>query len=85
MLGTFILWFGWYGFNGGSAISASGQYNPSVVAVSVVNTTLAGAVAGIVSLVVNLIITERMTGEPLYNFGYAMNGCLAGLAAITGR
>lgn len=84
MLGTFILWFGWFGFNGGSAVRSDGSFNPAVVATSVVNTTLSGAVSGIVALFVNLIITERQTGEPHYNLSYAMNGCLAGLAAITG-
>lgn len=84
MLGTLILWFGWIGFNGGSAL-ADGSYNPAVVAVAVVNTVLAGAAAGVVALFTNLIVKERLTGEACYNLGYAMNGCLAGLAAITGR
>jgi len=85
MLGTLILWFGWIGFNGGSALAHDGSYNPAVVAVAVVNTVLAGAASGIVALFTNLIVKERLTGEACYNLGYAMNGCLAGLAAITGR
>ena len=85
MLGTFILWFGWFGFNGGSALSFDGSYHPAVVATAVVNSTLAGASSAIVALFTNLIVTERQTGEPHYNLSFAMNGCLAGLAAITGR
>ncbi len=85
MIGTFILWFGWYGFNAGSGIRSDGTYNPAVLAVAVVNTTLCGSISGVTSLFANLIITERRTGEPHYNLGYAMNGCLAGLAAIAGR
>ena len=85
ILGTFILWFGWIGFNGGSAISADGTFNPVVVSVAVVNTILSGAASGITALFANLIYTERLTGEPLYNLSFAMNGCLTGLAAITGR
>ena len=85
MIGTFILWFGWYGFNAGSAIRSDGTYNPATVAVAVVNTTLGGSVAGVTSLFANMFITERLTGEPHFNLSYAMNGCLAGLAAIAGR
>jgi len=85
MLGTFILWFGWFGFNAGSAIDSEGVYDPVVVTVSVVNSTLSGSMAGVVALFTNLIITERRTGEPHYNLNFAMNGCLGGLAAITGR
>jgi Amt family ammonium transporter len=84
MLGTFILWFGWFGFNAGSAISLESGYNPYIVSLAVVNTTLSGSVSGIVALFTNLVISERLTGEPHYNLSYAMNGCLAGLAAITG-
>ena len=84
MLGTFILWFGWFGFNAGSALDKDGNYHPATVAVAVVNTTLSGAFGGIAALFTNLIISERQTGEPHYNLSYAMNGCLAGLAAITG-
>lgn len=85
MLGTFILWFGWYGFNAGSAVQSDGTFSPAVVAVAAVNTTLCSSMSGITSLFTNLFITERRTGEPHYNLCYAMNGCLAGLAAIAGR
>ncbi len=85
MLGTFVLWFGWYGFNAGSAISSDGSYSPALVSVAVVNTTLCGSISGVTSLFTNLFITERRTGEPHFNLGFAMNGCLAGLAAIAGR
>jgi ammonium transporter, Amt family len=84
MLGTFILWFGWIGFNSGSAINNDGTYSSAIVAVSAVNTVLSGAVSGLIALFTNLIVTERLTGEPLYNLGHGMNGCLAGLASITG-
>lgn len=84
MLGSFILWFGWYGFNAGSAIEIDAPLRPIVVARAVVNTTLAGASSGIVALLVNLFISWRQTGDPIYKLTAAMNGCLAGLAAITG-
>lgn len=84
MLGTLILWFGWFGFNAGSAVKKEEPLEPVIIAKAVVNTTLAGACSGIVALVINLYLTERKTGEPVYKLSAAMNGCLAGLAAITG-
>jgi Amt family ammonium transporter len=85
MLGTLILWFGWYGFNAGSAVKIDSDLNPVVIAKSVVNTTLAAASSCIVALLLNLVIAERKTGEPVYNISSAMNGCLAGLAASAGN
>eukprot|EP00554_Chaetoceros_debilis_P007667 CAMPEP_0194076016 /NCGR_PEP_ID=MMETSP0149-20130528/2895_1 /TAXON_ID=122233 /ORGANISM="Chaetoceros debilis, Strain MM31A-1" /LENGTH=446 /DNA_ID=CAMNT_0038756653 /DNA_START=211 /DNA_END=1551 /DNA_ORIENTATION=- len=84
MLGTFILWFGWYGFNSGSAIKIDADLRPSVISRTVVNTTLAGSASAITALLANVIYNERKTGEPLYKLSAAMNGCLAGLASITG-
>lgn len=84
MLGSLLLWFGWYGFNAGSAIKLEQDVNPVVIARAVVNTTLAGATAGIVALLCNFIISERKTGEPVYKLSAAMNGCLCGLTSITG-
>jgi len=84
MLGTFILWFGWFGFNAGSAINVLTELRPWLMATSTVNTTLSAAAAGVTTLVTNLIITERRTGESIYNMTYTMNGCISGLVAITG-
>lgn len=83
MLGTLLLWFGWYGFNAGSAINLENELKPVVVALSTVNTTLSAATAGITALTLQLIITERLTGEAIFNLSRAMNGCLTGLAAVT--
>jgi len=83
MLGTLILWFGWYGFNAGSAVDIESDLKPLVTAIATVNTTLSGAAAGVTALLVNVLYTERMTGEAVYNLSTAMNGCLSGLAAIT--
>ena len=84
MLGSFILWFGWYGFNAGSAIEVDAPLRPIVIARAVVNTTLSGACSGIVALLLNLFLSVMHTGDPTYKISSAMNGCLAGLAAITG-
>jgi Amt family ammonium transporter len=84
MLGTLILWFGWYGFNAGSAIDpTSSQFNTRAVSTAVVNTTLAGAAGGVSALFMNYFLEERKTGEPVYNLLYGMNGSIAGLVSIT--
>ena len=84
MLGAFILWFGWYGFNAGSAISITGPNQAQVVSLVAVNTTLAAASACVSALVVNYILEERKTGEGSFSLTYAMNATLGGLVSITG-
>ena len=84
MLGTFILWFGWYGFNPGSALLLDTPDAADVAALAGVNSTLAAGAAGIVALFLNLFVLERYTGEPYFDLKYAMNGVLSGLVSITG-
>lgn len=84
MLGAFILWFGWYGFNIGSAHSISGPHQAQVVSLVAVNTTLAAASACVAALGANYIHDERKTGEGSFSLTYAMNGTLGGLVSITG-
>mmetsp|Transcript_7344 Transcript_7344/g.16003 ORF Transcript_7344/g.16003 Transcript_7344/m.16003 type:complete len:526 (-) Transcript_7344:321-1898(-) len=84
MLGTFILWFGWYGFNTGSAITITGPYKDQVVSLVAVNTTLAAASACVAAMSANYIYDERKTGEGTFSLTYAMNGTLGGLVSITG-
>eukprot|EP00566_Odontella_aurita_P005741 CAMPEP_0113542454 /NCGR_PEP_ID=MMETSP0015_2-20120614/9618_1 /TAXON_ID=2838 /ORGANISM="Odontella" /LENGTH=561 /DNA_ID=CAMNT_0000442517 /DNA_START=82 /DNA_END=1767 /DNA_ORIENTATION=+ /assembly_acc=CAM_ASM_000160 len=83
MLGTFILWFGWYGFNAGSAVKISSAIQGRIASLAAVNTTLAAASGGVTALFTNLIAVERRMGEATFNIVYAMNGCLGGLVAIT--
>lgn len=83
MLGTFILWFGWYGFNSGSALIATSSDHGKLVSLSAVNTTLSGGMGGLVALFTNLFILERRMGEPIFDLRMAMNGSLSGLVAIT--
>ena len=72
MIGTGILWFGWFGFNAGSALAANG-----VAAQAFMNTFLAAAAAGL-----TWVIIERfLDGHPT-NLG-AASGIVAGLVAIT--
>ena len=72
-IGVFMLWFGWFGFNGASALSA----DPQTVSLVLVNTNLA-ACAGIVSSLFTAQIALRRA-----DFSMMLNGCLAGLVAIT--
>jgi ammonium transporter, Amt family len=72
MIGTGILWFGWFGFNAGSALAANGQATQAFM-----NTFLAAAAAGLVWVVVEWL----RDGHPT-NLG-AASGIVAGLVAIT--
>jgi len=83
MLGTITLWFGWYGFNGGSALITNSKNQGQLIAVAAINTTLAGGMAGICALLVNFWALERRTGEHIFDLKMTMNGCLGGLVAIT--
>jgi len=72
-LGTFILWFGWFGFNPGSTLSAH-QLRIAVVAV---NTNMAAAAGGIVAMTIMYLKTRK------FDIGMTLNGILAGLVAVT--
>jgi len=75
-LGTFILWFGWYGFNPGSALGITGGLYATVERCAV-TTTLAAAAGGVTVLVV------RKLTDHIFDLIAVLNGVLAGLVAIT--
>jgi len=76
-LGTFILWLGWFGFNGGSQLAMGTIADASSVSKIFVNTNLAAA-AGVVAA---LVLTQIMYGK--VDLTMALNGALAGLVSIT--
>lgn len=76
-LGMFILWFGWFGFNGGSQLQLSTVENANAVAQVFVNTNIAAA-GGLVGA---LILAKIWFGKA--DLTMALNGALAGLVAIT--
>ncbi|GAA5186530.1 ammonium transporter [Ferrimonas gelatinilytica] len=76
-LGTFILWLGWFGFNGGSQLLVSDAENASAVAKIFVNTNSAAAFGALAALVVC-----KMTWGKA-DLTMILNGALAGLVAIT--
>ena len=76
-LGTFVLWLGWFGFNGGSVLATSDVENSNAVAVVFMNTNAAAA-GGVVAA---LIVARMLFGKA--DLTMALNGALAGLVAIT--
>ncbi|MGK0500156.1 MAG: Amt family ammonium transporter, partial [Oceanicoccus sp.] len=76
-LGTFILWMGWFGFNGGSVLATASVESANSVAVVFMNTNAAAAGG----LVAALITARVMFGKA--DLTMALNGALAGLVAIT--
>ena len=76
-LGTFILWMGWFGFNGGSVLATATVESANAVAVVFMNTNAAAAGGCIAAL----IVARIMFGKA--DLTMALNGALAGLVAIT--
>jgi Amt family ammonium transporter len=80
-LGTFILWFGWYGFNPGSTLAVVDA--SSTIALCAVTTTLSAAAGAVSSLFFDTFLGVITNGEAEYDLTMAMNGCLGGLVGIT--
>jgi len=76
-LGTFILWMGWFGFNGGSELKVSDVAEANAVALVFVNTNMAAA-GGVVAA---MAVARMLFGKT--DLTMALNGALAGLVAIT--
>jgi ammonium transporter, Amt family len=76
-LGTFVLWLGWFGFNGGSVLATASVESANSVAVVFMNTNAAAA-GGVIAA---LIVAKLMFGKA--DLTMILNGALAGLVAIT--
>ena len=76
-LGTFILWLGWFGFNGGSQLAIGSMDDAVAVSNIFVNTNIA-ACSG---LIVAMIISQTIYGK--VDVTFALNGALTGLVSIT--
>jgi ammonium transporter, Amt family len=72
-VGVFLLWFGWFGFNGGSVLSA----DPGLVSLVLVTTTMAAAAGGFSAAMISWVFS----GKP--DLSMSLNGILAGLVGIT--
>ncbi len=76
-LGTFILWMGWFGFNGGSVLATASAENAASVALVFLNTNTAAAGGAMAALILSRILFGKADLTML------LNGALAGLVAIT--
>ena len=76
-LGTFILWLGWFGFNGGSQLALGSLEDASAVSRIFVNTNLAAAGGVVVAMIMAQVFYGKV------DLTFALNGALAGLVSIT--
>ena len=76
-LGVFILWLGWFGFNPGSQLAASGEVNRIAISHVFLTTNLAAAAGGVATM----FLTWMKYGKP--SLSLTLNGVLAGLVGIT--
>lgn len=76
-LGTFILWLGWFGFNGASQLAFATNVDASAVSRIFVNTNLAAAAGVVVAITLSQLLYKKV------DLTFALNGALAGLVAIT--
>ena len=72
-IGVFLLWLGWYGFNGGSVLSA----DPELVSLVFVTTTLAACAGVLAAMLISWIVNKKP------DLSLTLNGALAGLVGIT--
>ncbi|WP_282604817.1 ammonium transporter [Pelagibius sp. Alg239-R121] len=76
-LGTFILWLGWFGFNGGSQLALGSALDAAAIAIVYVNTTMAAAAGVVAAMLLTQILYKKM------DLTMTLNGALAGLVSIT--
>lgn len=76
-LGTFILWFGWFGFNGGSQLALGSALDATAISIVYVNTNLAAAAGVVVAMILAQLIYKKV------DVSLALNGAIGGLVAIT--
>ena len=76
-LGTFILWFGWFGFNGGSQLALGSAADAAAIAIVYVNTNLAAAAGVVAAMIVAQLLYKKI------DLTFALNGAIAGLVSIT--
>ena len=76
-LGTFLLWFGWFGFNGGSQLAMGTAADVTAISNIYINTNLAAAGGVVVAIVLTMLFYKKT------DLTMALNGALGGLVAIT--
>lgn len=76
-LGAFLLWIGWFGFNGGSVGAIDSKANADAVALTIMNTNTAG-LAGVITVAILMYIKYKK-----FDITMILNGALGGLVAVT--
>lgn len=76
-LGTFVLWFGWFGFNGGSQLALGSALDATAISIVYVNTNLAAAGGVVTAMLLTQVLYQKI------DLTMCLNGALAGLVAIT--
>ncbi len=76
-LGTFVLWFGWFGFNGGSQLALGSALDVTAMAIVYANTNLAAAGGVVAAMLLCQIVYKKV------DLTMSLNGAIAGLVAIT--
>lgn len=77
VLGTFLLWIGWFGFNGGSVGSITTKEGADAVALTIMNTNTAGLAGAIIAGIIMYVRYKK------FDITMILNGALGGLVAIT--
>jgi Amt family ammonium transporter len=76
-LGTFILWLGWFGFNGGSQLAMGSREDIDAIGLVVASTNMAAAVGAVTMIVITYVATRKV------DLTMVLNGALGGLVAVT--
>jgi Amt family ammonium transporter len=76
-LGTFVLWFGWFGFNGGSQLALGSALDVAAMSIVYVNTNLAAAAGVVVAMILTQLLYKKI------DLTMVLNGAIGGLVAIT--
>ncbi len=76
-LGTFILWLGWFGFNGGSQLALGSALDAAAMAIVYVNTNLAACAGVVAAMILTQLIYKKI------DLTMSLNGAIGGLVAIT--
>ena len=76
-LGTFILWMGWFGFNGGSQLAMGAKADINAIALVIVDTNMAACAGALAAALLTQLIYKRV------DLTFVLNGALAGLVSVT--
>ena len=76
-LGTFVLWLGWFGFNGGSQLALGSKGDADAISAVIANTNIAACAGAVVAMILTQLLFKKV------DLTMVLNGALAGLVSIT--